>query len=500
MMSRRKKKGQALIIALLFLLVVLILANVLVNLALQEKRLSFNQGDMETLLFAANAGIEEAIYRITYGVDNIHLINGVVTLPTQQLYPSDDTNPIASYTVTIDGTGNANRYLKVFTITSTASLSADPNKTRRIVAIITQENFGRYLYFTDSETSSVAGGQPIWWIPGEKADGPVHSNSQFNIAWKVNTPPDPIFLGPVTSAASTVNYQRIGTGPNAPQNENEYKQIFKDGSAGLKLGVERIDLPANVYIQQSVAWGASTGFPTNNGVYLPNDGYNVIGGIYIKGDCVISMSVQGSNQVFTISQGGKSTTITLNTVAQNTKIQPQGGGAQVYNGLINGVIYCDGNITGLSGKVKGAYNIVADLQKGYNITITDNIIYNDDPRQNPDSQDRLGLMARNVIISTSAPYNLEIDAVILAGSKDSSDGSFYYAGWQGSLRGTLTVFGGIIQKKRGPVGTFSSSTGQPISGYRKNYKYDSRMANNPPPYFATTGKYQIVAWRDLGKQ
>jgi hypothetical protein len=36
---------------------------------------------------------------------------------------------------------------------------------------------------------------------------------------------------------------------------------------------------------------------------------------------------------------------------------------------------------------------------------------------------------------------------------------------QVAAKGTLTVYGGIIQDQRGPVGTFNGQTGQKISGY-----------------------------------
>lgn len=45
----------------------------------------------------------------------------------------------------------------------------------------------------------------------------------------------------------------------------------------------------------------------------------------------------------------------------------------------------------------------------------------------------------------------------------------------------LTVLGSIIQKFRGPVGTGNSST--VATGYLKNYVFDSRLQNVPPPYF-----------------
>ena len=63
--------------------------------------------------------------------------------------------------------------------------------------------------------------------------------------------------------------------------------------------------------------------------------------------------------------------------------------------------------------------------------------------------------------------------------------------------GTLAVLGGIIQKARGPVGTFNSTTGQTVTGYSKAYSYDPRLAMNPPPYYPTTGQYERVSWQVL---
>jgi hypothetical protein len=67
----------------------------------------------------------------------------------------------------------------------------------------------------------------------------------------------------------------------------------------------------------------------------------------------------------------------------------------------------------------------------------------------------------------------------------------------GSPRGYLRVIGGIIQDRRGAVGTFNASTGAIVSGYEKDYVYDARLANNPPPAFPTTGRVQTLAWREL---
>ncbi len=52
-----------------------------------------------------------------------------------------------------------------------------------------------------------------------------------------------------------------------------------------------------------------------------------------------------------------------------------------------------------------------------------------------------------------------------------------------SNRGTLTVFGAIAQKYRGPVGTGNGST--MTTGYGKDYRYDDRLRQTAPPKFLT---------------
>ncbi len=94
---------------------------------------------------------------------------------------------------------------------------------------------------------------------------------------------------------------------------------------------------------------------------------------------------------------------------------------------------------------------------------------------------------------------MEIDAVILAGSQTTTDGSFGVANYNTKTpTGTLKVLGGMIQKARGAVGT--QSGGVLATGYAKDYHYDARMADNPPPFFPTTGGYDRISWRRLVSQ
>jgi hypothetical protein len=125
--------------------------------------------------------------------------------------------------------------------------------------------------------------------------------------------------------------------------------------------------------------------------------------------------------------------------------------------------------------------------------IPNNLVYADDPRVNPGSDDTLGLVSeRDVIIDDHAPNNLEVDGCVMA-----MDTSFMMENyWIGPPKGTLTVYGGIIQDERGPVGTFNGQTGQKVSGYSKNYSYDNRLLGSPPPFIPTTGDYVTLSWEE----
>ncbi|MHB8264260.1 MAG: hypothetical protein ACYDGY_11070 [Acidimicrobiales bacterium] len=74
-----------------------------------------------------------------------------------------------------------------------------------------------------------------------------------------------------------------------------------------------------------------------------------------------------------------------------------------------------------------------------------------------------------------SPYNISIDAGILA-----LNHSFMVANYTaGYSMGTITIYGAIAQKFRGPVGEFGSSS----TGYNKNYNYDYRLFYLSPPHY-----------------
>lgn len=63
----------------------------------------------------------------------------------------------------------------------------------------------------------------------------------------------------------------------------------------------------------------------------------------------------------------------------------------------------------------------------------------------------------------------------------------------GSPRGMIHLLGGISQNQRAAVGTLDGD-GNVVTGYSKSYRYDTRLMVQSPPYYPSTGSYEILSW------
>ncbi len=60
----------------------------------------------------------------------------------------------------------------------------------------------------------------------------------------------------------------------------------------------------------------------------------------------------------------------------------------------------------------------------------------------------------------------------------------------GAARGRATVLGGVISNNYGAFGTANFSTGAQLTGYGRNFVYDSRLETEmTPPYFPTMNTF-----------
>jgi hypothetical protein len=196
------------------------------------------------------------------------------------------------------------------------------------------------------------------------------------------------------------------------------------------------------------------------------------------------------------------TTITLKDSKMDVSTYDANGTAQTYTDVdipVSGVIYVR---TGKGGcpvvdlptspnytKSDGCANVYLKGTYATDLTIgsdKDIIVVGDVMRtrvNNVPADVMLGLIANSYVRvkhpvsngSNVAPVmtNVTIEAAIM-----SVQHSFIVDNWdEGQQLGTLTVFGAIAQKFRGPVGT----TGP--TGYTKGYSYDDRMHYRNPPSF-----------------
>lgn len=341
-----------------------------------------------------------------------------------------------SYSVTITdlgiigGSGTVRRYR----VTSTGTYE---NMHRLLTNYVQVDNYARYLWFTDSESFD---GTNVWFWSQDHLDGPTHTNGHFNICG------DPVFEGEVRSVDDYIRFFNDGHNVNLEQLTNP-PHDNPDFQQGVDFGVEPITMPNQALNLRSAASSAGLWLRGSSSVVLNSDG---------------TMNVTNSRNNW------------------NNRNMPLPA---------NGALFVNSGSLTISGTLNGRLTVGASSD----IILPTNIVYADNPRTNPNSDDVLGMIAeRDVVILDHAPANLAIDGCIMA-----LDTSFMMENWwQGPPKGTLTVYGGIIQEERGPVGTFNGSTGQKISGYSKDYSYDTRLLSNPPPFMPTTGDYITLSWEE----
>lgn len=427
---------------------------------------------------------------------------------TRMNYPPDNSTIALDggecWAIIVPDVGNTASWRKSYTIYAYGEADQTGMQSEVILRVM-QQSFALYSYFTDSETSAITN-DAIWFYSRDRIHGPVHTNDKLHITWDTGATA-PIFYDSVSSNSSSAQWS-----PRVPGTTDDWGRVLSGGASAITFNVQRINLPGTTDNQKKAAWGG-TNYPTTTGVYLPTFGSTVSAGVFVVGNCTLAFSVDAAtgNQIIAIVSGSTTTTITQQLAAQQTMKKVGSGTVTTYAGVPNGVIYCTGNITAMSGVIgdnyctgtaivrRNAWTVATDVLAAKTVTITNALSYKTLPDATKSDSHAsnlragtFGVVAEKIILS-GTPNDMTLHGVYLAGSANSTNGSLYYAGWDTTKRGNLRVLGGIIQKKRGPVGTFNGNALQ--SGYNKDYNYDARMMNNPPPFFPTTGQFDVLSWQ-----
>ena len=280
----------------------------------------------------------------------------------------------------------------------------------------------------------------LWIAGGEKFQGPVHANTKMRFhSYNVSTLGQARFYDTVSSTASSYELEQASVSP-----------IFDMG----------ISLNAATQSTTSINFGL---LRTNASLVL---------------DGTTSIKLTHTNMVVSNLRAGWTNRLVNYTTDGSIYVRTVTSGdtaSRPGDLLVSGT-------NGLSGRL----TLISDRD----IVITNHVRYYTDPTVNTNSQDALGLVAqRHVLIQTNAPKNLYVFAHIIAAT-----GGFGVVNYDSSAlgqRGNLTVFGGIVNRIRQPVGSTSGT------GYTKNYIYDSRFQTRPPPNYPILAfAYQWSSWDD----
>ena len=536
---RRKSRGLAMPIALLLLFVMVVLVGALMGVVTQELREVAYTGFDNRALYLADAGIQQMV------ASEEEQNPALPTAPPQYYFPADTNGVQPSFVVGIlahNMVNNRRTYLM-----QSEGISSE-GYARYVDALSLEDTFADYNY---AGWSNAPGN---YFVSGlMQYNGPVYlggaSSDPVNIWWQNGNAS--IFLDKVT-VQGTLAWSQPNGGHNAPQTQTDWQSVDSHGSSYFNQVQQAISFPPDaagaVIANEALSGLAGNGnmpslsshdvFVNGNAASQNNTGA-LATGIYVNGSASISFSSTATSETITFQPGSCSSncgsittpisatvTVAVNYSANTTTVTegshtstytgvPSGAGSSTTGASSNGAIFVDGDVTGLSGTVHGQQTIATnDSSTGNtedNVTVNGNVTYEQDPQTcNCTSTDMLGIIAHNVVVSSSAPSNLTIEGAVFAGNSydynhpNNQRGTFATDQYQNpqniAKKGPLLVYGSLVNDYISPLGVFNSSNGQLVNGWADSYTWDTRFKTTSPPFYPSLNSYTIIGWTDCGNQ
>ncbi|HEY5623755.1 MAG TPA: hypothetical protein VIV14_08330 [Gammaproteobacteria bacterium] len=281
--------------------------------------------------------------------------------------------------------------------------------------------FSSFAQFVDRWDPSVL-------IHDDEIDGRFHSNSDIFVSSTYGA--QPAFRGKVTTA------RRINTSNS--ERSVRRAEVFL---GGLETRVQRIELP-----QQFVALDEIDAIPTESTHRFSTD-------------TEITFFADGSYSWSDFE--GKSP-------ARRARLSEEP------HYLLGG--------EGVSLRVSGTVNGKVLAYTPEDIVIVGNVLYADHPRDDPESDDFVGLIAdRNVVIAEprlAGSGDLTVHAAVIAKRR------FLVRSYRSRGGNTLHVFGSLA------VGSLSATEPR----FRTRLEFDPRFRDARPPGFPVTDRYEVIEW------
>lgn len=543
--SNSSERGIALVAAVLTVLLTSMLVATFMTTTTGERAMSSNVQIAKASLYAADAGVraqQQQMANLAKTKMDSCVTNwsgsGLVIAAPANLFPSGvfsltSTNPPFTATGTIayadtDIAPNRQAYDYRFTISSQGNVAS--SGVRRVQASgnirVSAErgNFADYLIFLGRQTSS--SGSTIWFTSSASFDGRVHCNSEMNFAFK------PTFYDAVTTTNNTAYFNNKGNPKHLAASNNGTIDV-PDFYNGFYRNQPNVPLPTNAFSQKEASLGITqTGTdPTNteirtalgltgstappNGIYVPNDGTSITGGLFVQGSlntCKMWADTTSNYQWYQLTQGATVRTIRVDRGNNETRVwnSASTGGApnNTYTGVPNNsVLYVTGGISDLRGPDRSSGQVLPAIESQTKMLVAaegDIVIQRDITCDNYYGNNNvLGIFTTDgaIRIGTGAPNDMNLDAFLMA--TDATGGEVKVDSYNsGSPRGTFHLRGGIVEQFYGPFFTFNSTTGALLTGFARDFHYDKRGVI--PPYYPTTIRFNTnmptantLSWKEI---
>jgi hypothetical protein len=456
------QRGSTFVAVTVLAIIMMVAALTVMRVGSQDAVLAMRDKRASDAFYLAEAGIERAI----------------TWLEAQGAYPSFDTYPLGeapaqlgcgSYLVSIHpDTVHSTSTRPAYTI---ASVGYAGRHVRKVELDVGPQSFADFLYFTNKEHEPSTGAA-CWFTSVDVIDGPLHTNDQIHIFG------DPVFKGEVESGYG---------GPDDGNQNHNAAFLYYNGSASNNIESAAENNPPH-------------DMPTFE------QGYDL-------GTSIIEIP-DVLRYLRDLAEAGGVVLITLAGNYEIVMSRPDSAGSPMHGYVsyrknsqdwtdvdlesINGMIYVTGSAE-VSGVLDGRLTIACSS----NLYVVDDCTYRESDENGPTEgcDDVLGLVSGSDVIVENNEAN-QTDCVIHAAIMAMNQ-SFRVDGYNvGEPRGALTIHGGLVQEFRGPVGTVvltgEGSDVRVVTGYEKDYHYDYRLRDMPPPGFFQTGTYKRLVWRDCG--
>lgn len=494
--------------------------------ALKSQNISRHDQDWNAALAAAEAGIDEYLYRLNrngnywvYNQSNPDPANGAFTGWVPVPGASNDAEfryTVDASTIAADGTVK---------LTATGRV-LDTSRTVR--ATLRRRNFLDYLYFTEYETLDPASytGSPytpiqaqaqcsrhfydiparnsnctdITFFTRDEVRGPLHSNDALllsgspkffgdvSTSWNRNPPRYRVngSASPVFARAGDPRYLPALKLPPSNQVIKRETDPVLGGTGCLYTGPTSITLNSsgtmtvNSPLTRSSNSGCGTGFSSGpRTVAIPPNGVVYVQGVPGPGDpnhwpnpaakCAASKNPLGYPISNDITTG---------------------------YGCFEGDAFVSGTLKGVL-TIAAEDSIIAGSSKPSSSIITGDVVYSSSTAH------MLGLVANNFVqvyhpVRSNGNELASVDDFRLQAAILTVVHSFTVQNYSsGDPLGDLSVFGAIGQLYRGPVGQFSGSS--LTKGYEKDYVYDSRLKYQSPPHFLdpVQSAWGVSTWAEI---